>query len=193
MHATGIWKQEKTTHEPPHDKTNKMAYAPSEDSDQPGHPPSLIRVFTCAQWVAKDSSFLHADSEDSDQTGQTPRLIWVFGGRTCHFVGFVMSKLISSKVRLSQKQLTLEESTNYCVGIDFHLLTKSFEKNMVFVHFFSVVIKFETHVPLDGQSNVNSDMDGRMDVYTVKILKIWTPETFAVINLKFEQGGFTTE
>ena len=32
--------------EPPHDKTNKMACAPSEDSDQPGHPPSLIRVFT---------------------------------------------------------------------------------------------------------------------------------------------------
>ena len=29
----------------PHDKTNKMACAPSEDSDQPGHPPSLIRVF----------------------------------------------------------------------------------------------------------------------------------------------------
>ena len=24
--------------EPPHDKTNKMACAPSEDSDQPGHP-----------------------------------------------------------------------------------------------------------------------------------------------------------
>ena len=31
--------------EPPHDKTNKMACAPSADSDQPGHPPSLIRVF----------------------------------------------------------------------------------------------------------------------------------------------------
>ena len=31
--------------EPPHDKTKEMAYAPSEDSDQPGHPPSLIRVF----------------------------------------------------------------------------------------------------------------------------------------------------
>ena len=29
----------------PHDKTNKMACAPSKDSDQPGHPPSLIRVF----------------------------------------------------------------------------------------------------------------------------------------------------
>ena len=31
--------------EPPRDKTNKMVCAPSEDSDQPGHPPSLIRVF----------------------------------------------------------------------------------------------------------------------------------------------------
>ena len=31
--------------EPQHDKTNKMACAPSEDSDQPGHSPSLIRVF----------------------------------------------------------------------------------------------------------------------------------------------------
>ena len=34
------------TYEPPHDKTNKLACAPSEDSDQPGHPISLIRIFT---------------------------------------------------------------------------------------------------------------------------------------------------
>ena len=32
--------------EPPYDKINDMACATSEDSDQPGHPPSLIRVFT---------------------------------------------------------------------------------------------------------------------------------------------------
>ena len=31
--------------EPPHEKTNKMSLAPSEDSDQPGQSPSLIRVF----------------------------------------------------------------------------------------------------------------------------------------------------
>ena len=31
--------------EPPHDKPNKMTSVPSEDSDQPGHPPSLISVF----------------------------------------------------------------------------------------------------------------------------------------------------
>ena len=34
-----------STVQPAHDKTNKMVCAPSEDSDQPGHPPSLIRVF----------------------------------------------------------------------------------------------------------------------------------------------------
>ena len=33
------------TNEPPRDKTNKVT-APSEDSDQPGHLPSLIRDFT---------------------------------------------------------------------------------------------------------------------------------------------------
>ena len=31
--------------EPPRDKINKMICAPCEYSDQPGHPPSLIRVF----------------------------------------------------------------------------------------------------------------------------------------------------
>ena len=32
-------------YKPPHDKTNKMICAQGEDSDQPGHLPSLIRVF----------------------------------------------------------------------------------------------------------------------------------------------------
>ena len=36
----------------------------------------------CAQWVAKDPTFLHADSEDSDQIEWLPRLIWFFAGRT---------------------------------------------------------------------------------------------------------------
>ena len=36
----------------------------------------------CAQWAAKDPSFLHGDSEYSDQTGWMPRLIWVFVGCT---------------------------------------------------------------------------------------------------------------
>ena len=47
---------------PQHDKTNKMTYAPSEDSDQPGHPPSLIRVFAVRMkkhWDAQADLSLH--------------------------------------------------------------------------------------------------------------------------------------
>ena len=39
-----IQSSKRCTYEPPHDKTSKKNFAPSEDSDQPGHPPSLIRV-----------------------------------------------------------------------------------------------------------------------------------------------------
>ena len=87
-----------------YDKTNKTTCAPREDSDQPGHPPSLIRVFAvgfpgwsesslCAQWVAKDPGCF-VQTEKTDQTGQMPRLIWVFAGRTGHFVSFVMRWLV---------------------------------------------------------------------------------------------------
>ena len=44
----------------------------------------------CAQWVAKDPSFLHADSEDSDQIGRMRWLIWLFAGRT--FILLVLSR-----------------------------------------------------------------------------------------------------
>ena len=43
----------------------------------------------CAQWVAKHQSFLHADSESLIRLGGC-----VVTGRTCHFVGFVMRRLI---------------------------------------------------------------------------------------------------
>ena len=69
--------------EPRHDKTNKMACAPSEDS-------SLT-----AWWKLGPLATHWAHSEDSDQTGRVPRLIWDFAGRICRFVGFVMSRLIS--------------------------------------------------------------------------------------------------
>ena len=56
---------------------------PSKDSDQPGHPPSLIRVFAVhmkkAFWSLAPNK---VHSEDSYQTGKMPRLIWVFAVRT---------------------------------------------------------------------------------------------------------------
>ena len=52
-----------------------MARAPSEDADQPRHPPSLIRVFVVRikkAWVLSHPLSAH---EDYDQTGRMPRLI----------------------------------------------------------------------------------------------------------------------
>ena len=62
--------------------------APCENSDQHGHPPSLIRVFVCALWVTKDPMIVNVDSEDSDQTGRMARLIRVFAGCSGHFGWF---------------------------------------------------------------------------------------------------------
>ena len=71
------------TFEPPRDKTNKMACGPSKDSDQSRqHPPSLIRVFAVRikkAWVL------------SYPLSAQRRLIRLGG---CHFVGFVMRRLI---------------------------------------------------------------------------------------------------
>ena len=64
MYYAGWLSQEhRYTLVPPHDKTNKMICAPSEDADQPGHPPRVIRAFavcskdsqgskvsSCGQW-----------------------------------------------------------------------------------------------------------------------------------------------
>ena len=81
--------------EPPLDKTNKLACAPSEDSDQPGHPPSLIRVFAVhikKAWVLSyplsAQRRLWSDWADAQAD---PSLRWAH----CHFVCFVMRRLIS--------------------------------------------------------------------------------------------------
>ena len=67
VHLRGLLRRVRAN-EPPHDKTNKMACAPSEDSDQAGHPTSLIRVFAVClnkYWVLS-----YPVSEDSDKTGR---------------------------------------------------------------------------------------------------------------------------
>ena len=56
--------------------------APSEDSDQSGHLPSLSRVFAVRMKKAWVLSYPLSGSEVTDQTGRMPRLIWVFAGRT---------------------------------------------------------------------------------------------------------------
>ena len=63
------------TDKPQHDKTNKMAHAPSKDSYQHGHPPSLIRVFTVCS--------LRSQGPNASSCGQ--RKLWSNSGSCPHW------------------------------------------------------------------------------------------------------------
>ena len=56
--------------------------APSKDSDQPGHPPSLIRVFAVCMKKAWVLSHPMSAQRRLWSDWRTPKLIWVFAGRT---------------------------------------------------------------------------------------------------------------
>ena len=87
-----------TVIEPPHDKTNKIACAPRGDSDQPGHLPSLIRVFAVhlkKAWVLgyplSTQRRLWSDWADAQADLS---LRWAHS----HFVSFVMRRLNYQKL-----------------------------------------------------------------------------------------------
>ena len=91
-----VWLKNKSwnfIYEPPCNKTNKMAFAPSEDSDQPEHPPSLIRVFAIHMKKAWVLSYPLSAQQRlwSDWTDAQADLSlrWAHS----HFVGFVMRRL----------------------------------------------------------------------------------------------------
>ena len=93
------------------DKTNKMTCAPSdnsdqpespsEDSDQPGHVPSLISI-RCLHEETMEPK-LPTDTECTakiDQAVRMRRLIFVLAGRICHFAGLLCcgSKILALKL-----------------------------------------------------------------------------------------------
>ena len=63
-------------------QNNKMIYAPSEDSDQPGLPPSLIRVFAVRMKKAWVLSYPLSAQRRLWSDWAEARLIWVFAGPT---------------------------------------------------------------------------------------------------------------
>ena len=71
-----------SVNEPRHDNINKVTVRPAKTQISLGFHLIWSESLLCAQWVAKDPSFLPADSEDSNQTGRMPRLIWVFARGT---------------------------------------------------------------------------------------------------------------
>ena len=79
------------SYEPPHDKTNKMACAPSEDSDQPGRLPSLISLH-CRHEETLGPQLPIESTAKTDQTGRMSRLSESVLG-ALHFVGFIMLRL----------------------------------------------------------------------------------------------------
>ena len=87
---------------------------PSEDSDQPGHPPSLIRVFAVRMkkpWVLSYplSAQRRLWSDWADAQADLS-LCWAY----THFVGFVMSRLICIS---TVKILEIRTSQNFAVII----------------------------------------------------------------------------
>ena len=79
--------------------------APSEDSDEPGHP-------LCAQWVAKGPIFLHADSEDSDQTGSESSLAHMPFCWFCHVAANIVYGVVVRGVlkRQIKKKWQIDET-----------------------------------------------------------------------------------
>ena len=88
-----------TTYQPPHDKTNKMACAPSEDSDQPGHPPSLIKVFPVPAW-----SYVQADM--SLHCAHMP--FWSFCHEVAHI--YIISSVLVKTSSWDPKHRILDKS-----------------------------------------------------------------------------------
>ena len=95
----GFWSGFNMKIEPRHDKTKKMICAPSEDSDQPGHPPGLIRVSAVRMkqnWVLSyplsaqrrlRSDWANAQADLSLRLAQTS-FCWflAWGGTKCFFL-----------------------------------------------------------------------------------------------------------
>ena len=76
-------------HEPQHDKSNKMTFVPSEDSDQRGHPSNLLRVFAVRMKKPRVLGYPLSAQRRLIRRDGWPGW-YVFAGRKCHFVGFVI-------------------------------------------------------------------------------------------------------
>ena len=84
--------------EPWHDKTNKVTVRPAKTQISLGICPVWSESSLCTQWVAKDPSFLQADSKDWSDWADAQADLSLRWAHT-HFVGFVVSRLISSVYR----------------------------------------------------------------------------------------------
>ena len=115
-----LWHSLDILFEPHRDKTNKMTCAPSADSDQPGHPPSLIRVFTVRMKKAQVLSYpLSATSKTLIRLGRCPS--WSECLLRAHAIFFLVLSWGGSFVsmQLSSTELTANKYAIKAIKHDF--------------------------------------------------------------------------
>ena len=93
--------------EPPHDKTNKTTVCPTKTQISLGICPVWSESSLCAQWVAKDPSFLHADSEDSDLSLRWAHMPFCW---LCHVVAEIMSHWMAKPTKWHVRPATTQIS-----------------------------------------------------------------------------------
>ena len=89
-----MYYEEHFSFEPPLDKTDNVVCVPSEDSDQPGHPPSLIRVFAVRMKKAWVLSYPLSAQRRLWSNWADAQADLSFRWVHTHFVGFVTRRLI---------------------------------------------------------------------------------------------------
>ena len=80
--------------EPWHDKTNKITVRPVKTQISLGIRPVWAETSPCAQWVAKDQSFLQADSINNLRK-------FILRSQNIHIVGKITHKNSSQKLRIA--------------------------------------------------------------------------------------------
>ena len=122
--------------EPPHDKTNKMACAPSEDSDQPGHPPSLIESLLCTQLVAKGE----CPGWSEFSLGEHAILLVLSGGGSCVQK---MQMEMANRIDPDQTALSLPHEEQSDLGLVFAQICLSiyidhYDNSFLLLHFMTL-------------------------------------------------------
>ena len=80
-----------------HEKTHNKNCVTCDDSDQPAHSCSLIRVFADRMCLLQLQAIQRGINEKPWHTRLLYRLIWVFAGYTGRIVDFVERCLITNK------------------------------------------------------------------------------------------------
>ena len=118
------------------------------NSDQPGHPPSLIRVFDVRMKNARVLSYPPNERiVKADQTGRMPRLIWVFAGRTVillvssnvflflfyFFFFFIFFFFFSVTWYSYFKTYVKKQIWDNCSGMDYRIISDSLKSSLLLV------------------------------------------------------------